>query len=220
MPIRELPLVTGSYYHVLNRGVAKLPTFLDDHDYRHALTALEYYTTIEPPMRLSELSRLHQSSWRRIRDELRSEPKLVEIVAFSLMPNHFHLLLKQLVDDGITTLLRRWLNSYSRYFNTRHDRVGSLFQGVFKAVLIHSTEQLVHVSRYIHINAPVAGIIPADQVAAYPWSSMREYLGAPGFCKPDIILEQFQDARAYEAFVLDQIDYARQLDAIKHLTLE
>jgi len=221
MPFREVPLITDSYYHVLNRGVAKLPTYLDVYDYRHALLGLSYYRFSQPPMRLSQLLDLSTSLRRSAFDRLEeSGERLVDIIAWCLMPNHFHLLLRQRVDGGISQLLRRWTDSYSRYFNRRHDRVGPLFQGVFKNVLVTSNEQLVHLSRYIHINAPVAGLTSREKLWEYPWSSAGEYEGSRrGFCTPEIVLDQFEE-NGYRRFVEDHLDYAAQLEAIKHLTLE
>jgi putative transposase len=220
VPYRHTPIVTGEFYHVFNRGVARLPTFLDAHDYRAALLGLQFYQAIEPPMRLSFYKRLARDERNQVLERLGEARKLVRIVAFSLMPNHFHLLVQPLVDDGVSTFCRRWLNSYGRYFNVRHDRTGALFQEMFKARRISSTEQLLHVSRYVHINPPVSGVIREDKLLTYPWTSLPEYLGVARICDPEPILEHFKDPTAYVAFLQDRIDYGRSLERIKHLVDE
>lgn len=211
--------VTGSYYHLYNRGVAKQPLFHDAQDYRHFLLTLGYYLEDAPAKRLSEVAPVIKAQL------LTSEPDtpLVEIVAYCLMPNHFHILVRQLVDDGITTFMRRALNSYTRSFNTRYDdRVGTIYQGRFSAVAVITDEQLLHLSRYIHLNPVVAGL--SNTVEAYAWSSYRTYIGieAPNrLAHPAIVLGMIgNEADRYRTFVEDQISYAQELELVKHLSLE
>lgn len=135
------------------------------------------------------------------------------------MPNHFHLLLRQIQDKGITIFLSKVTNSYTKYFNTRHKRVGPLFQGTFKAVRIEDDEQLVHVSRYIHLN-PLIDYIVRD-LKKFSFSSYLEYLGLKdGFCQKDLILSQFKNPLDYEKFVLDREDYGRKIKQMERLLLE
>ena len=147
---------------------------------------------------------------------------MVEILCYCLMPNHFHFLLRQLKERGITRFMTRFTDSYAKYFNTKHKRNGPLFQGRFKAVRIEDDNQLLHVSRYIHLNPVVSYVVSVDQLDAYPWSSMGEYLGLHKnqLSNKDLILGQFKDAKAYRSFVHDQIDYAKTLQAIEHLTID
>lgn len=93
------------------------------------------------------------------------------------MPNHFHLLLKQTKENGISKLVANFQNSYTRYFNLKNERVGPLFQGVFKALRVKTDEQLIHVSRYIHLNPYSSSVIKSfEELKRYPWSSVEEYL--------------------------------------------
>lgn len=134
------------------------------------------------------------------------------------MPNHFHLLLRQVRDNGVHEYMRKVGNSYAKYFNTKHNRVGSLFQGVFKAVSVENDEQLIHLSRYIHLNPYVSDI--TRDWEHYPYSSFSEFTGKPLVCNPKPILELFKDQEDYINFILDHQSYANELAKIKHLILD
>ena len=135
------------------------------------------------------------------------------------MPNHFHILLKQEEESGISEFISKTLNSYTKYFNTKYNRVGPLFQGQFKAVRVESNEQLLHVHRYIHLN-PIVSYL-TKSLDAYRWSSYSEYIKhIKGICTKDIILDQFSNVKAYEAFHADQIGYGQTLESIKHALID
>lgn len=221
VPARKVPLVTGQFYHIFNRGVAKQPVFLDKRDYGKFLLTLSYYRFVKPPARLSFYTRIPESQ-RRLLDKAQSKREtLIEIVSFVLMPNHFHLLVKQTFNKGISTFIARAINSYTRYFNTKQDRLGAAFQGAFRVVRVETDEQLVHLSRYIHLNPLVSYVVKDEDFLSYPWSSLSEYLkGSPNFVNPDPVLSQFRSPDKYKEFVLNQADYAKRLEEIKHLTLE
>lgn len=221
MATYRCPLVNNEFYHVFNRGVARMPTFLSTKDYEQAMLTLNYYSVIDPPIKLSRFKELTIEQRTNIFSTMQHEERCVENLSFVFMPNHFHFLLKQNCDNGITKFLSQFTNSYTRYFNTIHDRVGSLFQGVFKAVHIDNDEQLVHLSRYIHINTVVSHVIHVKDIYTYRWSSFPFYTSAiPSFVNTKIILDFFPNRVAYESFVLDQIDYGKELEIIKHLVIE
>ncbi|MBA3723495.1 MAG: transposase [Candidatus Levybacteria bacterium] len=147
----------------------------------------------------------------------------VEILAFCLMPNHFHFLIKQTSPDGITKFMRHLQDSYTKYFNITSNRVGPLYQSAFKAVRIESDEQLLHVSRYIHINPTTSYLVSIEKLHAYTWSSLPMYIGTElsyPFIATETIDAFFKSKDAYREFVYDQIDYQRELSKIKHLLLE
>lgn len=223
MPIRKTPLETDYYYHLFNRSVAKVPIFTCKRDFIRAMGLLNYYRFKNAPLSYSRLMRLDSSQREDILKKLEENgEEMIEIICFCLMPNHFHLLLKQLQDDGIMIFLKNFQNSYAKYFNMRYQRPGSLFQGRFKAVLIEDDSQLLHVSRYAHLN-PYSSMVVKDKkdLLSYPWSSLLQYLKkSDGFCRPEIVLEQFKSSRDYLNFVFDRADYQRSLEKIKHLTCE
>lgn len=219
MPARVTPVITDHYYHVFNRGVARMPVFYTASDYRYMLRAFEYYRFSDVPLRLSQFLHLDAAQQLYIKNEIESKAKtLISVVAFTLMPNHFHLILRQNEDKGIALYMGRAINSYARYLNTKRKRVGPLFQGVYKAVRIESNEQLLHLSRYIHLNPFVGGVIRKEAVYTYPWSSLQAYVGTGiSFLQPEIVLCQFSNTNMYQAFVNDHADYAKQLAEIKFL---
>jgi putative transposase len=120
--------------------------------------------------------------------------KEVSLIAYCLMPNHFHLLIQQISIDGITKLLRRIATTYAMYFNKRYKRVGYLFQGPYKAVLVENDSYLLHLSRYIHLNP--SELIRRNLIN-YPYSSYKYYLGIAkaGWVKPDLILNYFDKSK-------------------------
>ena len=140
------------------------------------------------------------------------------------MPNHFHLLLKQEQDGGISKFMSNFQNSYTRYYNVKNSRIGSLFLDQFKAVRIETEEQLIHVSRYIHLN-PFTGFIvnKFEDLTGYLWSSLREYLfeDIPNpISDAQLVLGYFKNTAAYKQFVFNQAQYQRELKKIQHLIFE
>lgn len=224
MPGRLIPLINDEIYHIINRGIASQPVFLDKRDYHRTLEILSYYQNINPPLKYSKFLILAREERLRLLNELKTQNQfLVEILAFCLMPNHFHLLLKQTVENGISTFVGNLTNSYTRYSNTKRERRGPIFEGRFKAVRIETNEQLLHVSRYIHLN-PYTSYVVEDLKALenYPFSSFPEYLGKSNssLCLKDPVLGSFKDFADYRQFIFDQADYQRMLNNIKHLLLE
>jgi len=224
MPGRKNPLVTGEIYHIVNRGLDGRPTFTDKREYKRALQVIYFYQFNSPPERLSKFLLWPISQQKELLEEMeKSSPRLVEIFSYCLMPNHFHFLLRQVAEKGIAKFIAQVENSYTRYFNTRHRRVGLLFLDQFKAVRIESEEQLVHVSRYIHLN-PYSSFVVKDlkDLEKYPWSSLSEFLAPEkgGICQKEMILNYFKSPQAYKEFIFDQAAYQRELDQIKHLLLE
>lgn len=214
MPGRALPLVNNEVYHIFNRGSDKRNIFLLQKDYRRFIKTFYYYQFEGPKPKLSELSKN-----RFIKFNPTQSSKLVEILTYCLMPNHFHFLVKQLKTDGISIFMSQLANSYTKYFNRKFKRIGSLLQGTFKSVIVKTDGQLIHVSRYIHINPVVAGIVSKPQY--HQWSSYAEYAnGSDGHCSTDLILSLFSSRKEYCKFTEDQIDYGKSLEAIKHQLIE
>lgn len=163
--------LSNAFYHVYNRGVEKRKIFLDKQDYAVFLSYLKTYLEPKNEEKLGDIFSSLNSSWKE-KDRAQKELKLknyfsdLELVCYSLMPNHFHFLVKQ-----INPVLNLFMNSlgtrYGMYFNRKYKRNGGLFQDVYKAVLVESEEQLLHLSRYIHLN-PKERHLP---------SSLPDYLG-------------------------------------------
>lgn len=186
--------------------------FNNFYDYNRFLKTFLYYSIEGPKPKFSIFA--PETS------QLDKDKKVLEIICYCLMPNHFHFLLKQVRENGITEFISKLSNSYTKYYNIKNNRIGPLLQGDFKAVHIESDEQLIHLSRYIHLN-PLVSYITKD-LEVYRWSSYREYIGLDNseICTKDIILGQFKSRDDYKQFVLDQEDYAKNLEMIKHQLID
>ncbi len=220
---RKLVFANNEIYHVFNRGVEKRSTFTDKRELDRGVKTLDFYRFAYLRLKLSKFLVLSESEKSKFIQGAHGEnQKLVQIISYCLMPNHFHFLVKQIRENGVSMFAANFANSYTKYFNTRHERVGPLFQGLFKAVRIESDEQLVHVSRYIHLNPVVSFLIQLEELENYQWSSYPEYLRITpnGIADKEIVLDMFSSRKKYKQFVVDQVDYAREIERIKHLTLE
>lgn len=213
MPGRISPIVTGEIYHLFNRGSEKRHIFLQPRDYDRFRKTFYYYQFSGKKPKFSFFNKAQLNFSKPISDK-----KYIEIIGYCLMPNHFHFLVKQLQDNGISCFIQQLCNSYSKYFNTKYNRVGPLWQNRFKAVRIENDEQLVHVSRYIHLNPIVSKLV--KNLDKYTWSSYQEYLIEPIICVPDIVLDLFQNPNDYKEFVLAQVDYGTELEILKHHNLD
>ena len=209
---RRIPLATNEYYHVFNRGNARTPIFVTNRNYSRFTKTFLYYQHKGPKPKFSVFNP----------DITNLDPnkKTVEIIAYCLMPNHFHFLLKQNTENGIFEFISKLSNSYAKYFNIKNQRKGSLLESEFKSVHIETNEQLLHLSRYIHLN-PLVGFTTPN-LDNYPWSSYKEYARdtQTNICTKEIILSQFKSKDSYKQFVLDQEDYGKQLENIKHQLLD
>jgi len=203
-----------NYYHIFNCGLNKQDIFLEGNDYKLFLYYLFIYTA---PINLV-LKRYKQLSFRLQGKNLSQQMKLV---AYCLMPNHYHLLVFPQTKEAVPKLMRQIANAYTTYFNRKKKREGYLFSSRYKAVAVESEYQLLHLSRYIHLNPVVAGL--AELPEAYPWSSGAAFLGGQDNqgCYTEPIINAFKDKeQGYRSFLADQIDYARDLEEQKHLLID
>ncbi len=197
---RKLVFANDEIYHVFNRGVEKRPTFIDKRELNRALLTIDFYRFTKPPVKLSKFLSMPKEDQIKLWESLKKDNEvLVEIICFCLMPNHFHFMLKQKAENGISTFISNFTNSYTKYFNTKRTRIGPIFQGVFKSVHVGSDEQLIHVSRYIHLN-PVASFVIKDiDLFSYPWSSLPDYLrGRSSLLNMEPVLENFSTKSNYK----------------------
>ncbi|OGK17573.1 hypothetical protein A3D80_01615 [Candidatus Roizmanbacteria bacterium RIFCSPHIGHO2_02_FULL_40_13b] len=224
MPGRKTPLVTGSTYHIFNRGVAKMPTFTDGSEYERAIELVKYYRFENPPLKYSILVSLPRFDQNSIISSMKKNNQpLVRIISFVLMPNHFHFTLTQLVEGGISKFMSNFTNSFTRYVNTKKKRPGPLFQGTFKSVLIDTEEQLLHLSRYQHLNPFTNGVVDSfDDLINYPYSSLPHYLGIEydDFVDTSSVLSSFKKSNGYRKFIENQKNYQRKLARIKKIFLD
>ena len=223
MPYRKTLLVNNHYYHIFNHSLRKASIFGNLGNPARAMNLMDYYRFIKIPTSYSLFLKFPRKYQLDLLKKLKKEgEKKVEILSFCLMPNHYHLLLKQKVKNGIKDFISAFQNGYAKYFNIKNEKEGPVFRGRFKAKTVSSDYQLLHLSRYIHLNPYSSNIVKnLNSLLTYAWSSLSEYLAQEkGFCQPEIVLNQFKNPKTYKEFVLNQADYQKELESIKHLIPE
>ena len=127
----------------------------------------------------------------------------IELVGFCIMPNHFHLIIKEIEDGGISAYMQRVLNAYSKYYNTKYGKSGHVFQGPYKAVHVDGNDQLLYLSAYIHRN-PRELSKWLNKEHEYQWSSYSDFVKENRWDRliaPEVLLDQFKDKKKYQEFV-------------------
>ncbi len=216
---RKIPLVTGNTYHVCAKSIAGFKIFNAEADYLRMLSGIRFFRTRRPGQSLSWLLRNDPGRIAQLDTEAVGSRR-VQLIAYCIMSTHFHLLLRQKEDGGISAYLSHLQNSYARYFNIKHRRKGHLWEAAFKNVQVETDEQALHTARYIHLN-PVTASLCAEP-GEWKFSSWLEYLGKA--CASDRLCEfdhfPVLSPSKYEKFVADRIDYQRMLAQYKQLHLE
>lgn len=196
--MRKEPFVNHEYYHIFNRGVDKRDVFLCEADYPRFLRSLKEFNQKDP---VFSIYRLDQERRKLIAGigSLRKD-KLVDIIAYCLNPNHFHLILRQLIEGGISEFLKRLGTGYTGYFNHRYKRSGVLFQGKFKSVRIRTGAHLLYLSAYVNRNYFIHGY---GNDSGWMYSSFLDYTGkrSNGICNTSVILDQFKNKNEYREFI-------------------
>jgi len=202
--MRKVKISIGEYYHVYNRGNNKQNIFLDSRDWIRFLFLILY---LQSPVNFSQIGRSVSSYNKRsvfgIPTEKIIKNRYVELISFTLMPNHFHLVIREFKENGISQYMQRILNAYTKYFNTKYEKSGHLFQGPFKIVHIEDNEQLLHLSAYIHRNQREIKQWENKEYE-FPWSSYGDYVVENRWgelLKQQIIVEQFSTIQEYKKFV-------------------
>jgi putative transposase len=217
--IRKQEIVTNNVYHILNKSIEKFIIFNTDYDYARMIELIKYYQFANVPVKYSYLMSRSIEEQINIKSYIKDKnEKLVNIISYCLMPTHFHMTLQQFVDGGISKFVNLIQSSYSKYFNIKHDRKGPLWQGYYKNVLVSSDKQLLHLTRYHHLNPVSAGLI--DKPEDWEYSSYNEYLGniKTPICNYNELLK-FKP-NVYKRFMENRINYQRELTRIKKIILE
>ncbi len=220
--IRE-GIAPGEYFHIFNRGNDKQNILKDARDYIRFLFLILYF---QSPLLIYNLGRQVTYFVRHRMFNMQDEEgeilksRYVELVAFCLMPNHFHLLVKQHTESGISKYMQKVQNAYTKYFNTKYKRTGHLFQGPYKIVHVATNNQLLYLSCYIHRN-PRELLNWKDKEDKYPWSSLQDYTSGNrwGFLlEESVVIEQFSGAEEYAKFV--GTSTAKELSKIDDLLID
>jgi len=218
--IRKFPLVTGEFYHIFNKSIAEYKIFNKEGDFVRMKRLLFYYQWEENKIKFSKWKNMkEQNSFNNKLITEDNNSRIVDIIAYCIMPTHIHLILKQLKSKGISIFMSLISNSYAKYFNLKYKRKGPLWEREFQNVLVSSDEQLLHLSRYIHLN-PTTAFLTKNP---YDWrfSSYKEFLEEEHeekICNFKDVLDI--NPKSYKEFVEDRISYQRDLAKIKSLILE
>jgi len=222
--MRKVPFKIGERYHIYNRGVDKRDIFSDRLDFQRFFQSMLEFNAVEP------IGSIFQNSFKKGKEQplghqmSKLNGKLVNIICYSISPNHFHFILEPLVEGGIEKFMQKLGNGYTKYFNHKQDRSGVLFQGVFKSVHIDSNEYLLHLSVYINLNNLIHKTL-GHQMSKSSW---EEYVGnanKAGLCKnKKLILGQFRNKQEYkvfaEKFVKGMIERKEMLKNMQSYLLE
>jgi len=221
VPGRIEPLLKNNIYHVFNRAIGDLRVFGNVKIYGSFLDRMRYYRSSRAYSRFSNLKDWSVDKQKEIWKIVGTQKYFrVDILGYSLMPNHFHFLLCQKTAGGISNFISDLLNSFTRYYNTKNGRKGPIFLTKFKAVKILSDEQLTHVLRYILLNPYSSGIVNnLNNLMKYSYSSFKEHLEDPKarLTTDKYILPLFEnDRNRFKEFVLDNAEYQRTIEHTKH----
>ncbi len=217
MAANKTILAKGETYHIFSKSIAGFEVFRKDSEYERMKNLLKYYKTENPPLRFSMFMEIKNKGGFS-QKHLSSKESLVDIIAYCFMPTHFHLILKQLNENGISVFMSNILNIYTRYFNVKTKRKGPLWESRFRRILVETDEQLLHLTRYIHLNPVTAYLV--DKPQDWKFSSYKEFLqeDKEKICNYSEVLDI--KPQNYKEFVTIQINYQRELAGIKKLFLE
>ena len=206
-------------HHVLSRGVDKRKIFLNDRDYFRFIHNLFQFNDIKNTATTSyrDFNKWDDIASRPISQKKREPRKLlVDIHAFCLMPNHYHLLLSPRVKDGIPRFMKKLNMGYAKYFNIKNDRKGALFESRYKSILVENESHFMYLPHYIHLN-PLDLHMPEWRegklrssasaikfLESYRWSSFSDYIGQknfPSVTNHDFLLDVFGGVDKYKTRV-------------------
>jgi len=211
---RKIVLSKGEIYHILNRSIASEEIFVNKRILSRAISLIDYYRF---PHKLS-YSKYKKLSVKERIEYLKiiksSNKPVVEIFAFAFMPDHYHLLLRQLTEKGISHFISTFQNAFAKYYNLKIGRDGGIFKTPFRAKWISTDEIFLHISRYIHLNPVTSYIIDYEDLKLYPWTSYPEYqkgVREDNFINTEFLLKITGGIANYNKFVSGQVDYQRKL---------
>jgi REP-associated tyrosine transposase len=191
MPYRKSTFFPGGYFHIYNRGVSRNQIFFSEEDYRYCLSLLKKY----------------------------AETYFITIIAYCLMPNHFHFILRQNSDRSVSRFMGVVFNAYVQSLNKKYGRVGTLFEGRFKNIHIDNENYILQLCRYLHLNPVKARIVDAPE--EWPYSDYNDWIARRGLIQFDFnfMSSYFNDPDDYRKHVTEYITSEEERD-IKNYLLE
>jgi len=221
MQVRKDKLETGYYYHIYSRSISGYKIFNNPSDFERFIEIVKLYKQSEFEYKYSRFKTLDKSIRKKIITTLKSRnDNLAKIISYCIMPTHFHMILKQEKEKGISKFMSRVLNSYAKYFNAKHHRDGALWSGRFKNRLIQNDEQLLHLTRYIHLNPVSAGLIKNPE--GWSYSSYNNFICDKQYKNSIIDINDLFDftPKSYKYFVKDRASYQKGLSIIKSTLID
>jgi len=206
----------GEIYHIFNKSISNYGIFKDLNNSQRFLNVVEYYNNRLITKSYSQFVIRKKFDYQNI-----IYPKdftYTKILSYCIMPDHYHFLLKILTDNTLSRLINTIEDSYTRYFNIKFKRKGPLWQNSFKSVEIRSNEQLLHVSRYIHLNPTTNNLV--DKPENWIFSSYKDYIFDKNILNTFMKEISIDDVSVYKQFVENNIEYQRELKHIKKLIFE
>lgn len=212
--MRKEPFINEQFYHIYNRGVDKRNIFEDQCDMQRFFQSMNEFNVIEPIGSIYAASFKKNIKFGHSTSKFNDlDNRLVNFICFCLNKNHYHFLLEQVTDNGISEFMKRLGGGYTKHFNEKYKRSGSLFQGRFKSSRIDSDKYLRHISVYINLNDRIHNKNqlrrPTSKLSKSSWdeyvkngNSFNEIL-----CKKDVILDQFKDNKEYKNFAADSLKW-------------
>ena len=224
---RKHEFITSFIYHIYNRGVRKNKIYNTSSDYKRWEKLLLWSSNYNYPysVYLNQLRQFRDEGRgidvlnHRIENEYKYKTPLVNILAYVEMPNHFHLILEQNIDNGITTYMKKLQTAYSMYLNQKYDLSGSVFEGIYKSVPVISDPQLIQLLKYVLRNPIEASLVSPKDILTYQWSSVKNYLDNTnyGIISDDRLPEELFNSIKLTKFLLDD---NLDLSQLEELTID
>lgn len=214
---RNQSFISGQIYHVCNKSIANFKIFKEKYNAERFMGAIDYYNNSKLKIRYSKYLEKH-SEYVHQGLLFTKESQIVKILSYCIMPDHYHLLIKINHEISLSKYIGDVENSFVRYFNLSTKRKGPLWQSRFRAVHIGSNEQLLHISRYIHLNPTTSNLVkrPEDWI----YSSYRETINNPKILSKVLLEFSLSNPQKYKKFVENNMEYQRKLKEIKKLLLD
>lgn len=213
---RKDRFIQGEIYHVFNKSIANYGIFKDLNIGQRFLDTFEYYNNYLIIKSFSEFTKRKKFDYKNIIYPMGNS--YCKILTYCIMPDHYHFLLKILRNYSLSKLINNIENSFTRYFNIKFKRKGPLWQSPFKSVGIRSNEQLLHVSRYIHLNPTTSNLV--DKPEDWIFSSYKDFIFNENILSKHIKEISIIKKEDYKQFVENNIEYQRKLKNIKKLIFE
>ena len=209
--MRKTPFMPGEYYHIYNRTILGIPEFKEKNNCNRLTQAFLLSNSTKSTTAFQFLRNHKDATLDEALEIARSGEKLVDVLCYAIMPDHYHLLIREVKEKGATEFIRKSNISIAKYINKTKERKGTIFEGLFKSKHIDSNEYLLHASSYVNLNDHVhqlGGSIATTVKLVESKSSWGEYIDTriKGICEKEIILGQFKNVGEYKEFALSSLE--------------